>query len=70
MSECRDSTPGTKGGDSVTPRRPVPEYSDAISFSLSNRQNAPLIKFTVSADVVAALLNAAIQKAQQAQTLG
>jgi hypothetical protein len=39
-------------------------FSDAISFSISNRQNAPLIKVTISTDVLAALLNAAIQKQQ------
>ena len=37
-------------------------FSDAISFSLSNRQNAPLIKVAMSTDVLAALLNAAIQE--------
>jgi len=40
-------------------------YADAISFSLSNRQNAPLIKLGMSTDVVAALLNAAIQESQE-----
>ncbi len=39
-------------------------FSDAISFSLSSRQNAPLIKVTISTDVLAALLNAAIQESQ------
>lgn len=36
-------------------------FSDAISFSLSNRQNAPMIKVTVNTDVLGALLNAAVQ---------
>jgi hypothetical protein len=36
-------------------------YTDAISFSLSNRQNAPLIKVTMNTDVLGALINAAIQ---------
>jgi hypothetical protein len=40
-------------------------YSDGISFSLSNRQNAPLIKVTINTDVLAALLNAAIQESQK-----
>jgi hypothetical protein len=40
-------------------------FSDAISFSLSNRQNAPLIKVTMNTDVLGALINAAIQEAQQ-----
>jgi hypothetical protein len=40
-------------------------FSDAISFSLSNRQNAPLIKLGMSTDVMAALLNAAIQESQE-----
>lgn len=40
------------------------QYSDAISFSLSNRQNAPLIKVGMNTDVLAALLNAAIQESQ------
>jgi hypothetical protein len=39
-------------------------FSDAISFSLANRQNAPLIKVTISTEVLAALINAAIQKSQ------
>ena len=38
-------------------------YSDAISFSLSNRVNAPLIKVTMNTDVLGALLNAAVQAA-------
>ena len=29
--------------------------SDAISLSLSNRQNAPMFKVTISTDVLAAL---------------
>lgn len=36
-------------------------FSDAISFSLSNRQNAPLIKMGMNTDVLGALLNAAVQ---------
>lgn len=40
-------------------------YSDGISFSLSNRQNAPLITVTINTDVLAALLNAAIQESQK-----
>ncbi len=36
-------------------------FADAISFSLSNRQNAPLIKVAMNTDVLGALLNAAIQ---------
>jgi hypothetical protein len=36
-------------------------FTDAISFSLSNRQNAPLIKVTTNTDVLGALINAAIQ---------
>jgi hypothetical protein len=40
-------------------------YSDGISFSLSNRQNAPLIKVTINTDVLAALLNAAMQESQK-----
>jgi hypothetical protein len=40
-------------------------FSDAISFSLSNRQNAPLIKVSISTDILVALLNAAIQKSQE-----
>jgi hypothetical protein len=39
-------------------------FSDAISFSLSNRQNAPMIKVAMSTDVLAALLNAAMQESQ------
>lgn len=39
-------------------------YADAISFSLSNRQNAPLIRVTMNTDVLAALLNAAAQESQ------
>jgi hypothetical protein len=39
-------------------------FADAISFSLSNRQNTPLIKVTISTDVLAALLNAAMQESQ------
>ena len=39
-------------------------FSDGISFSLSNRQNAPLLKVTMNTDVLAALLNAAMQAAQ------
>jgi hypothetical protein len=38
-------------------------YTDAIQFSLSNRQSAPLIKVTISTDVLGALLNAAMQAA-------
>ena len=36
-------------------------FSDAISFSLSNRQNAPLIRVAMNIDVLGALLNAAVQ---------
>ena len=36
-------------------------FADAISFSLSNRQNAPLIKVAMNTDVLGALLNAAVQ---------
>jgi hypothetical protein len=36
-------------------------YTDGISFSLSNRQNAPLIKVTMNTDVLGALINAAMQ---------
>jgi hypothetical protein len=43
-------------------------YIDAISFSLSNRQNAPLIKVTVNTDVLAALLNAAVQQSGQSHS--
>jgi hypothetical protein len=39
-------------------------FTDAISFSLSNRQNAPLIRVAMSTDVPVALLNAAIQQSQ------
>jgi hypothetical protein len=39
-------------------------FSDAISFSLSNRQNAPLIKVAIDTDVLGALLNAAAQAVQ------
>ena len=38
-------------------------YTDALSFSLSNRQNAPLIKVAMDTHVVAALINAAMQEA-------
>ena len=38
-------------------------FSDAISFSLSNRQNAPLIRVAMNIDVLGALLNAAVQAA-------
>jgi hypothetical protein len=38
-------------------------YTDAIQFSLSNRQTAPLIRVTINTDVLGALLNAAIQAA-------
>lgn len=38
-------------------------YSDGISFSLSNRANAPLIKVNANTDVVGALLNAEVQAA-------
>src|SRR5207249_9377954 len=38
-------------------------YSDAIGFSLSNRQNAPLVRVTMNTDVLGALLNAAVQAA-------
>ena len=37
------------------------QYSDAISFSVSNRQNASLIKVTISTEVLTALINAASQ---------
>jgi hypothetical protein len=40
------------------------QYADAISFSLSNRQTAPLIKVTLDTDVLAALLNAAIHESE------
>jgi hypothetical protein len=39
-------------------------YSDAIQFSLSNRQNAPLFRVSMSTDVLGALINAAMQAAQ------
>jgi hypothetical protein len=39
-------------------------FADAISFSLSNRQNAPLVKVTISTDVLAALINAAMHASQ------
>jgi hypothetical protein len=39
-------------------------YSDAIQFSLSNRQNAPLFKITMNTDVLGALINAAMQAAE------
>jgi hypothetical protein len=39
-------------------------YSDAIGFSLSNRQTAPLFKVGMDTDVLAALLNAAMQASQ------
>jgi hypothetical protein len=38
-------------------------FADAISFSLTNRQNAPLIKVAMDTDVLGALLNAAVQAA-------
>jgi hypothetical protein len=38
-------------------------YTDAIRFSLSNRQNAPLVKVTMNTDVLGALINGAIQAA-------
>jgi hypothetical protein len=40
-------------------------YTDAVQFSLSNRQNAPLIRVTVNTDVLGALLNGAIQAADE-----
>jgi hypothetical protein len=40
-------------------------YTDGISFSLSNRQNAPLLKVAMNTDVLGALLNAAIQAAAE-----
>jgi hypothetical protein len=40
------------------------QYTDAISFSLSNRQNAPLIKVTIDTEVLAALINASAQETQ------
>jgi hypothetical protein len=39
-------------------------FSDAISFSLSNRQNAPLVKVAMSTNVLAAVLNAAMQESR------
>jgi len=38
-------------------------YADAIQFSLSNRQTAPLVRVTINTDVLGALLNAAISAA-------
>jgi hypothetical protein len=38
-------------------------YTDAIQFSLSNRQSAPLIRVTINTDVLGALVNAAMQAA-------
>ena len=38
-------------------------YADAIQFSLSNRQTAPLIRVETNTDVLGALLNAAISAA-------
>lgn len=40
-------------------------YSDGIQFSLSNRQNAPLFRISMSTDVLGALINAAMQAAEQ-----
>ncbi len=36
------------------------QYSDAIQFSLSNRQTAPLFRVSMNTDVLGALLNAAM----------
>lgn len=41
------------------------QYSDAISFSVSNRQNASLIKVTINTEVLTALINAAAQSSQE-----
>jgi hypothetical protein len=38
-------------------------YSDAIRFSLSNRQNAPIFRITIDSDLLGALINAAMQVA-------
>jgi len=40
-------------------------YTDGIQFHMSNRVNAPLFTMQQGADIVAALVNAAAQKAQQ-----
>jgi len=39
-------------------------YSDGIQFSLSNRQNAPLFRISMTTDVLGALINAAMQAAE------
>lgn len=39
-------------------------YTDALGFSLSNRQNAPLIKVGTDVNVLVALINAAMQAAE------